>query len=40
MSEPSFTALGIVIEPYEIFTVIILRAHWTMDVFTGAITAP
>ncbi|MGZ3774314.1 MAG: phosphatase PAP2 family protein [Bdellovibrio sp.] len=34
-----FLTLGIFIILYEIITVILLRAHWTMDVFAGAITA-
>ncbi len=28
-----------VIEAFQIATVILLRAHYTMDIFTGAITA-
>jgi hypothetical protein len=32
-------ALGIFIAVFEITVVLILRAHYTMDVFTGAITA-
>lgn len=31
--------LGIVIALFEITTVIVLRAHYTMDVFAGAVTA-
>jgi len=31
------TALGIVIAIFEIATVLVLRAHYTMDVFTGVI---
>lgn len=34
-----FLALAIAIVIFEIVTVILLRAHWTMDVFAGAITA-
>lgn len=30
---------GICIAIFEIITVLILRAHWTMDVYTGAVTA-
>lgn len=33
----TFLAIGIVI--FEVLTVLLLRAHWTMDVFAGAITA-
>lgn len=32
-------ALGLVIAVFEIGTVLVLRAHWTMDVFTGTVTA-
>src|SRR5437764_11326146 len=31
--------LGLLIAAFEITTVILLRAHYTMDIFTGAITA-
>jgi membrane-associated phospholipid phosphatase len=31
--------LGLLIAAFEVVTVILLRAHYTMDVFTGAITA-
>jgi hypothetical protein len=30
---------GVVIVVFEIFTVLALRAHWTMDVYAGAVTA-
>lgn len=33
------TAMGILIVLYEVATVLILRAHYTMDVFTGGVTA-
>ena len=33
------TALGVLIVIFEIATVLILRAHYTMDVFTGGVTA-
>lgn len=33
------SALALLILVYEIVVVLILRAHWTMDVFTGAVTA-
>jgi membrane-associated phospholipid phosphatase len=36
---PIGIALGIFVAIFEIGTVLILRAHYTMDVFTGAITA-
>lgn len=32
------TAIGIIILIFEVATVLILRAHYTMDVFTGAVT--
>ena len=32
-------ALGIFLMLFEICTVLVLRAHWTMDVYAGAITA-
>ncbi len=34
-----FMALALAIVIFEVGTVILLRAHWTMDVFAGAITA-
>jgi hypothetical protein len=36
---PVGIAIGILIAAFEIGTVLVLRAHYTMDVFTGAITA-
>jgi hypothetical protein len=33
------TILGILIALFEILAVLVLRAHYTMDVFTGAVTA-
>jgi hypothetical protein len=33
------TCLGVVIIVFEMATVIVLRAHWTMDVFAGAVAA-
>jgi PAP2 superfamily C-terminal len=36
---PAGVTLGILIAAFEISAVLILRAHYTMDVFTGAITA-
>ena len=32
------TALGILIAVFEVLTVLILRVHYTMDVFTGIVT--
>jgi membrane-associated phospholipid phosphatase len=31
--------LGIAIALFEMFTVLALRAHWTMDVYAGAVSA-
>jgi hypothetical protein len=39
LRRPSFIVLGISIALFEIATVIVLRAHYTMDVFTGAVAA-
>jgi hypothetical protein len=36
---PVGIVLGFLIAAFEIGTVLVLRAHYTMDVFTGAITA-
>jgi hypothetical protein len=33
------TALGVLVVIFEVFTVLVLRAHYTMDVFAGIITA-
>jgi hypothetical protein len=33
------TALAVMIVPFEVATVLVLRAHYTMDVFTGMVTA-
>jgi len=33
------TALAVLIASFEVLTVLTLRAHYTMDVFTGAVTA-
>lgn len=35
----TLTLLGIFLALYEILAVLLLRAHWTMDIFAGAITA-
>ena len=32
------TALGIAMVVFEVLTVLVLRAHYTMDVFTGLVT--
>ena len=37
--KPWLTALAVVVALFEIATVIVLRAHYTMDVFTGALAA-
>ena len=39
LKRPSFVVLGIAIALFEIVAVIVLHAHYTMDVFTGAIVA-
>jgi hypothetical protein len=39
LRRPGFVALGVAIALFEITTVLVLRAHYTMDVFTGAVTA-
>lgn len=39
LRRPWITALGTVIVLFEVATVLILRAHYTMDVFTGGVTA-
>ena len=33
------TSIGVLVVVFEVTTVLILRAHYTMDVFTGAVTA-
>ncbi len=35
----SIIVLGVIIALFEATTVLALRAHYTMDVFTGAVTA-
>ena len=37
-ARPWLTALGVCIVLFEVATVLVLRAHYTMDVFTGAVT--
>lgn len=39
LGNPLFTFLGIFVIAFQVITVLLLRAHWTMDVFTGAIAA-
>lgn len=39
LRRPWLTALGVSLVFFEASTVLILRAHYTMDVFTGAVTA-
>jgi hypothetical protein len=39
LGRPWITALAVAIALFEASTVLVLRAHYTMDVFTGAITA-
>jgi hypothetical protein len=39
LRRPGFVMLGVAIALFETATVIVLRAHYTMDVFTGAIVA-
>jgi membrane-associated phospholipid phosphatase len=36
---PIGIVLGVLIAIFEISTVLVLRAHYTMDVFAGAVTA-
>ena len=36
---PAWAAVGVALAVFEATVVIILRAHYTMDVFTGAVTA-
>jgi membrane-associated phospholipid phosphatase len=39
LRRPWLTAFALVVVLFEIITVLVLRAHYTMDVFAGAITA-
>lgn len=39
LHKPLLTALGVLIVLFEAGTVLVLRAHYFMDVFTGAVTA-
>jgi hypothetical protein len=39
LRRPFLTALALAVVLFEVATVLILRAHYTMDVFTGAVTA-
>ena len=36
---PAWAVAGVVVAVVEVVTVLVLRAHYTMDVFTGAVTA-
>src|SRR5207245_5411698 len=36
---PTWAAVGVLVALFETTTVIVLRAHYTMDVFAGAVTA-
>ncbi|NDD31362.1 MAG: phosphatase PAP2 family protein [Proteobacteria bacterium] len=36
---PSLVWVGVGLALFEVFTVLALRAHWTMDVYAGAVTA-
>jgi hypothetical protein len=39
LQDPALTALGIAVATLEAIVVIVLRAHWTMDVLTGLLAA-
>ena len=39
LKRPGYLALGILLAVFEIGTVIVLRAHYTMDVIAGAVAA-
>lgn len=39
LRNPAWMIIGIGIVVFEVFTVLVLRAHYTMDVFTGAVAA-
>lgn len=39
LRRPWLTALAVIVVVFEIATVLILRAHYTMDVFTGVVAA-
>ena len=38
VGKPWLTAVGVFIVVFEVTTVLVLRAHYTMDVFTGVVT--
>src|SRR5215471_2415572 len=38
VGKPWLTAVGVLIVVFEVTTVLVLRAHYTMDVFTGVVT--
>lgn len=39
MGIPQLAWVALAVGLYEVFTVLALRAHWTMDVYAGAVTA-
>lgn len=39
LGDPILTAAAVVLGLYEIFVVLALRAHWTMDVYAGIVSA-
>lgn len=39
LHRPWLTAFSLTVVVFEVATVLILRAHYTMDVFAGAVTA-
>ena len=39
LGNPILTAAAVVLGLYEIFVVLALRAHWTMDVYAGIVSA-
>jgi hypothetical protein len=39
LRKPWLTALAVLVVVFEVATVLLLRAHYTMDVFTGAVAA-
>ena len=39
LRRPWLTAIAVIVAAFEVATVLVLRAHYTMDVFTGALAA-
>jgi membrane-associated phospholipid phosphatase len=39
MKRPVFIAIGIALALFEMVAVLVLRAHYTIDIFTGAVAA-